>query len=138
MEEERNIITRFHENKIVNELDGIKSVVKSNHIVSIQKVIQNSIIEPKLIQYIAEIVHQTRLESNLFLGGSPRASLALMKASKAYAAMQGRDFVIPEDIRGLVYPVLRHRIILTPEKEMEGIQPDDILKHIIQKIEVPR
>jgi MoxR-like ATPase len=74
----------------------------------------------------------------LFLGASPRASVALLNASKAYAAWQGRDFVTPEDIKAVALPVLRHRIALNPEKEMEGITADDAVKQIIEKVEVPR
>ncbi|MNL38740.1 hypothetical protein D3C87_1609750 [compost metagenome] len=95
-------------------------------------------VEPKLIEYIAQIVNSTRDNKFLYLGASPRASVAILNASKALAAIRGRDFVTPEDIQELAYPVLRHRIILSPEKEMEGATADDIIKLIVQKLEVPR
>jgi MoxR-like ATPase len=72
------------------------------------------------------------------LGGSPRASIAVLNASKAYAAINGRDFVIPEDIKKVISPVLRHRIILTPEREMEGMTADKVIEMIVQSVEVPR
>jgi MoxR-like ATPase len=83
-------------------------------------------------------VHNTRNNGDLFLGASPRASLAIMKTSKAIAAINGRDFVIPEDVQFVAYPVLNHRIILTPEREMEGYSTKDVIMDIVKKIEVPR
>jgi MoxR-like ATPase len=74
----------------------------------------------------------------LFLGASPRASVAILNSSKSYAAVNGRDFVTPEDIKFVALPVLRHRVMLTPDKEMEGITTDEIVKQIVDKIEVPR
>ena len=95
-------------------------------------------IEPKLIEYIAHIVNETRNTPSLFLGASPRASLALLKSSKAAAAVKGRDFVIPEDIIEMAPHVLRHRVMLTPEKEMEGLRPDELIDIILKAVEVPR
>jgi MoxR-like ATPase len=94
--------------------------------------------EQKLTYFIARLVSLTRNNASLYLGASPRASLAIMKASKAFAAIRGRDFVIPEDIIEITPHVLRHRIILTPEKEMEGITPDDMIKKMIESVDVPR
>ncbi len=95
-------------------------------------------IKNELLDYIATIVHDTRENPDLFLGASPRASLAIMNTSKAIAAMSGRDFVIPEDIQKVSAPVLNHRIILSPEKEMEGLEPEDVIDKIVHNIEVPR
>jgi MoxR-like ATPase len=95
-------------------------------------------IEPKLIGYIAAIVSETRNNPSLFLGASTRASLAILRSAKASAAIKGRDFVIPEDIKEMAPHVLRHRIMLTPEKEMEGISPDDLIEQILKAVEVPR
>ena len=92
----------------------------------------------ELLKYMAEIVHRTRNHKEIFLGASPRASISLLKASKARAAMQGRDFVTPEDVQEITAAVLRHRIILTPEREMEGGTPDQVVQVIIDQIEVPR
>ena len=87
---------------------------------------------------IAGIIHETRNNPSLYLGASTRASLALLKACKATAALKGRDFVIPEDIIEMAPHVLRHRIMLTPEKEMEGLTPDDLINNILKAMEVPR
>src|SRR5690606_12745899 len=95
-------------------------------------------VEEKLLHYIATIVVKTRNHSSLYAGASPRASLAIFRASQALAAMDGRDFAIPEDIKRATIPAMRHRIILNPEKEMEGISPDLVLEGIIQSIEIPR
>jgi MoxR-like ATPase len=96
------------------------------------------VIEEKLLQFIAKFTHHTRNHKSIYLGASPRASLAVMNASKAMAAVNGRDFVTPEDILDVIPPVLRHRIILAPDKEMEGVTEDAVLKQIIQTMDIPR
>ena len=94
--------------------------------------------DEKLVRYIAAIIHTTRTDRALMLGASPRASLAILRASKAAAAIQGRDFVVPEDIQLVMPPVLRHRILLTPEREMEGLRPDEVVAQFVAKVPVPR
>ena len=100
--------------------------------------VENVKIEDQLIEYIAKIIGETRNHPKLYLGASPRASLSILKTAKAIAAIRGRDFVIPDDIQYVAEPVLNHRIILTPETEMEGISAEDVIAEIVQKIEVPR
>ena len=95
-------------------------------------------VEANILEYIAKIVGQTRTHKALYLGASPRASIALLNGSKALAALRGRDFVTPEDVQFLAASVLRHRIMLTPEREMEGTTTDDVVKAIVQSVEVPR
>ncbi|HRG93670.1 MAG TPA: magnesium chelatase, partial [Chitinophagaceae bacterium] len=112
--------------------------LSSAQIVSLRQQVKTLLIEERLLQFIAKLVHQTRNNKSVYLGASPRASLAIMNASKAMAAIQGRDFVTPEDILAIAPPVLRHRIILSPDKEMEGITEDDVIKQIIQSMDVPR
>ena len=90
------------------------------------------------MKYIAEIVAKTRSHPSLFLGASPRASIALLTSSKAMAAIKGRSFVTPEDVKELALPILTHRIAITPEKEMEGVENKEVIKEIIEQIEVPR
>lgn len=119
-------------------LEGINKILSADDIRYYRSLIQEVLIEPKLIEYIVTIVNETRNNPSLYLGASPRASLALLKTGKAVAAMKGRNFVIPEDIIEMAPPVLRHRIMLTPEKEMEGISPDDLIESILKTIEVPR
>ena len=96
------------------------------------------VVDEKLLRYIAEIVTQTRHDHSIYLGASPRASLALLNGARAFAAIQGRDFVTPEDIKFLASPVLTHRIILTPEKEMEGVTAEEVINQLVAKTEVPR
>ncbi len=138
LEEEVQIIERFHTKQLPDPLAMINPVLNVDQIARYQSLIGGVIVEQNLMQYIAQIVHNTRENKNLYLGASPRASLALLKASKAYAAMNGRDFVKPEDIQWISKAVLRHRIMLSPEKEMEGATTDDIIKEVVQQIEVPR
>ena len=120
------------------ELDSIVPVIDSKQLVDFQKIIQQVHIEDNLLQYIAEIVNKTRNHASLYLGASPRASVNILKAGKAFAAIQGRDFVIPEDIKAVLVPVLIHRIYLTPEKEMEGVTEVQIITDIINSVPVPR
>jgi MoxR-like ATPase len=136
--EEMEILTQFHQMGNTNVLSTIEPVLKAEQLVSLRKQVKNIVIEEKLLQFIARLVHQTRNHKSIYLGGSPRASLAIMNASKAYAAINGRDFVTPEDILEVVPPVLRHRIILSPDKEMEGVSEDAVIRQIIQTMEIPR
>jgi MoxR-like ATPase len=137
-EEELGILTKFHQMANTVALDIVKPVLSGQQINLLRQQIKSLVIEDKLLQFIARLVHQTRNHKSIYLGASPRASLAVMNASKAIAAMQGRDFVTPEDIREVVIPVLRHRIILAPDKEMEGVTEAEVIKQIIQGMDVPR
>ncbi|RYD75170.1 MAG: MoxR family ATPase, partial [Sphingobacteriales bacterium] len=119
-------------------LTDINKVLSAESIRHYRSIVQNVSIEPKLVEYIAGIVNETRNNPSLYLGASTRASLAILKASKAAAALKGRDFVIPDDVIEMAPHVLRHRIMLTPEKEMEGLTPDELITSIIKAIEVPR
>lgn len=136
--EEITILTQFHQLGNTPVLDMIKPALTGQEIVELKQKIKTLIIEEKLLQFIARLVHQTRNHKSIYLGASPRASLAIMNASKAIAAMHGRDFVIPDDILEIVTPVLRHRIILAPDKEMEGVTEDVVIRQIIQGMDVPR
>jgi MoxR-like ATPase len=136
--EELTILTQFHNMGNTQPMDMIKPVLGGEQVTSLRQQIKTLIIEEKLMQFIARLIHHTRNHKSIYLGASPRASLAIMNASKAMAAMHGRDFVTPEDILEVVTPVLRHRIILSPDKEMEGISEDEVIKQIIQGMDVPR
>ena len=96
------------------------------------------VVDPKIKTFIVNIVCATRKSGWLYLGASPRASIALMNGAKAFAAIQGRDFVTPDDVLQLVAPVLRHRVQLSSEKELEGVTVDQVIQQIVSKIEVPR
>lgn len=136
--EEKDILYRFRNDFKQNVKTQVDRVFTLKAIKKCRALIEQIHIEDSLLEYIAHIVHDTRHNGDLYLGASPRASLALLKMSKALAAMSGRDFVSPEDIQFVAYPVLNHRIILQPEREMEGYETRDIIKSILQKIEVPR
>ncbi|MEO8721452.1 MAG: MoxR family ATPase [Ginsengibacter sp.] len=138
IEEEINILLNQQSIAQNTLLDRVQRIVSATQITEYRNIINNVIIDPKLIGFIAKIVNETRNNSSLYLGASPRASLAILKASKANAAIKGRDFVNPEDIIEMAIPVMRHRIVLTPEKEMEGISTDELITDIISEIEVPR
>ncbi len=132
------ILKNAHRRQGGKEMEGVVSVIAAQQLVDFQKVIQMVHVEDHLMQYIAEIVNKTRNHASLYLGASPRASINILKASKAFAAIQGRDFVIPEDIKAVMVPVLIHRIYLTPEKEMEGISEAQIISEIINSVSIPR
>jgi len=137
-QEEATILTQFHKMGNTPVMDMVKPALSGEQIKSLRQQIKSLVIEEKLIQFIAKLVHQTRSHKSIYLGGSPRASLAIMNASKAIAAMNGRDFVTPEDILDVVAPVLRHRLILAPDKEMEGIMEDEVINQIIHSMDIPR
>ena len=136
--EEMNILTQFHSMGNTSAMDMIQPALDAARVTALRQQIKTQIVEEKLLQFIAKLIHQTRNHKSIYLGASPRAPLAIMNASKAMAAMNGRDFVTPDDILSVVTPVLRHRIILAPDKEMEGISEDDVIKQIIQGMDVPR
>ncbi|NEW81459.1 MAG: MoxR family ATPase [Mariniphaga sp.] len=132
------ILKNAHLRQGGKEMEGVAPVIAAQQLVGFQKVIQQVHVEDHLLTYIAEIVNKTRNHASLYLGASPRASINILKASKAFAAIQGRDFVIPEDIKAVMIPILIHRIYLTPEKEMEGISEAQIISEIINSVSIPR
>src|ERR1700761_4763738 len=138
LEEEIRIVTQQHQHKTNDQLAEVKPILSKEDIISLRNQVRGFHVEPKVLEFTAKIINETRNNKSLYLGGSPRASLAIVNAAKAMAAIKGRDFVTPDDIIGITAPVLRHRIMLTPDKEMEGVTPDEVVKQIIQKIEVPR
>ena len=138
LSEEVAIIHSHHERKGKLPQTMITPVLTESELIDYRSKVQEVIVEEKIVQYIAEVILKTRNHPHLFLGASPRASIAVLNASKAFAAINGRDFVIPEDIKNVLAPVLRHRIILTPEREMEGVTPDRVVEMIVQSVEIPR
>ncbi|RAU82746.1 AAA family ATPase [Pontibacter arcticus] len=120
------------------DLECVKPVLTAAELIDLRQAVQAVHLDKKLLEYIAQLVGETRISKSLYLGASPRASIALLNSAKALAAIRGRGFVTPEDIQELAPVVLRHRVMLTPEREMEGSTPDEVIKMIIQKIEVPR
>jgi MoxR-like ATPase len=138
LEDEIKILTDFQERGSLNDLNVVKPVLAVNDLKLYQKAVRQVHIEPKLVEFIARITAKTRENVDLYVGGSPRASLALLTASKALAAIRGRNFVTPDDITFATKPVLRHRVVLTPEKEMEGGTANEVIDAIMKSVEVPR
>ena len=138
LEEEITILTNQHQQKTEVQLQEVKPILSVEQIIALRATIKALFVEPKLLAYAAQITHETRNNKSLYLGASPRASLAIINGAKAIAAMAGRDFVTPDDIIKVAAPVLAHRIMLSPEKEMEGLTAADVVAQIIKKIEVPR
>lgn len=138
LEEEIRILESKHHQKNRDLEEMLSPVLTATQISTYQNIIKEIIIEQNLMKYIAGIVNSTRVNANLYLGASPRASIAIMDASKALAAINGRDFVTPDDIKKVAPPILGHRIILTPEREMEGLTPDKVVLQIIDTMEIPR
>jgi MoxR-like ATPase len=136
--EEVMILSQFHHMGNAPIFEMVKPVLSGSGIIALRQKIKTIIIEEKLLQFIAALTHQTRNHKSIYLGASPRASLAVMNASKAIAAINGRDFVMPEDILEVFGPVLRHRIILSPDKEMEGVTEDEVIRQIVNGMDVPR
>jgi len=136
--EELEILKTHNARKGAKPELSIETVLTENDLIHYQKLVHDVIIDDKILDYIAKIIHKTRNHSHLFLGGSPRASLATMITAKVFAAIQGRDFVIPDDVKAVLPNVLRHRIILNPEQEMEGLHEDDVIKMIVESVEIPR
>lgn len=138
LEEEIQILDSHHHEKLDDKLAAIQAVLSKEEIVQFRKVVKGLHVEPKLLEFIARIVSETRSNPSLYLGASPRASLAIANGAKAIAVMNSRDFITPDDVIKVATAVLRHRIILTPEREMEGLTPDEVIAQIIKGIEVPR
>lgn len=138
LEHEIAIIRNQHETKTEDKTEAVDKVITAAQLKIYQQLVKEIIVESQLIEYIAKIIVNTRENQFLYLGASPRASLALLTASKAFAALRGRDFVTPEDIKEASYAVLRHRVIVSPEREMEGLTADEIIRQILEGIEIPR
>ncbi|MEM7571407.1 MAG: MoxR family ATPase [Bacteroidota bacterium] len=138
LEEEKEILRRFRNDFSQRQEADLKAVLSAKQVATFREQIEQVFIKDELLDYIAGIVYRTRNHPDLFLGASPRASLAILKLSKAIAALDGRDYVTPDDIQYVAYPVLNHRVILTPEREMEGYSSRDVVEGIVKDIEVPR
>ncbi|MCX8081438.1 MAG: MoxR family ATPase [Bacteroidia bacterium] len=138
-EAEIMMLQRIHEGKHLNAASTkIEKILNAEHILMLKEKINEVRIEEGLFKYISEVVRKTRQHPSIYLGASPRAGINIMKASKAHALTQGRDFITPDDIKYVAIPVLRHRIQLTPDKEMEGIQPEQVITQILESTEVPK
>ncbi|WP_349352966.1 MULTISPECIES: MoxR family ATPase [unclassified Flagellimonas] len=138
VEEEITILQNHHERKGEKPQDQIKAVLSPKKLVEFKKNIHEVVVEQKILDYIANIITRTRNHPHLYLGASPRASIATLTAAKAFAAIAGRDFVMPEDVKKALVPALNHRVILTPEREMEGMTTENVVTMIMESVEIPR
>ena len=136
MEVLRNYQAGFNPRRLA--ATGIQAIVDAQSLQAARAEIASVKVADAVLDYIQRIVDESRRSPDLSLGGSPRAAIALLQTSKTLAALQGRDFVVPDDIKTLVAPVMRHRIILKPEAEIEGINPDRALERVLARVEVPR
>ena len=137
-EQELEILREHHLQRAHNKEDVVEQVITGDEIDGFQQLVRQLYVHEDVLKYITQIIQQTRTNPNLTLGASPRASIAILQASKSFAAMQGRDFVTPEDIKYVAPAILGHRVQLTPEKEMEGFSADYIIRQIIESVEIPR
>ncbi|WP_072531811.1 AAA family ATPase [Bacteroides ilei] len=138
LEEEIAILERHHTNTRLTLLEDIRPILTKEELLDMRKLTDRVFVEPSLLRYIALIVQQTRTSKAIYLGASPRASVAMLQSSKAYALLQGRDFITPEDIKFVAPYILQHRLILTAEAEMEGLTPLKVTRRLIDKVEVPQ
>lgn len=138
LDEEVEILSGSYSRKNKLDISTLDKVISAEEIAKQRDVTASIHVEPELMKYIAEVIQNTRNSSSVSIGASPRASVFVMKAAQAWAAMNDRDFITPEDVKEVINPVLRHRITLTPEKEMEGMKPDQVIQMILEKVEVPR
>ena len=138
LEEEVKVLERHHTNAKLTRLEDLKPVITHDELLQLRSLLQKVYVEPSLLRYIAAIVQKTRQSKAVFLGASPRASVAMLQASKALALLSGRDFVTPEDIKFVTPSILQHRLILTAEAEMEGHTALKVTQRLIDKVEVPK
>ncbi len=138
LEEEQDILYRFRSDFRQRLATEIAPVISREKIAECRDIVEHIHIRDELLDYIAALVHRTRTHPDLYLGASPRASLAILRLAKAVAGLDGRDFVTPDDIQRVAFPALNHRIMLTPEREMEGFSAKDVIAEILKGIEIPR
>ncbi|HFX17627.1 MAG TPA: MoxR family ATPase [Flavobacteriales bacterium] len=136
--EELEVLKTHHQRQGKQPDTEINPVMTEADLLKYRQLVQEVIVDDKIMAYIVDIIQKTREHPYLFLGGSPRASIATLNTAKAFAAMQGRDFVIPDDVKFVLPNVLRHRVMLNPEQEMEGFKEDDVIQMITESVEVPR
>lgn len=137
-EQEYQVVMQHHQNNLNDMIGQVGAVLSGAQIEALRQQVRRLHVEAKLISFITQIVQATRNNKSIYLGASPRASIGILNGAKALAAIRGRDFITPEDVLHITPAVLRHRLVLTPDKEMEGADTDDVIRDILQQIEVPR
>ncbi len=139
-EEERQLVANVTSNSLASTLDvnSIQSIADKDDILEIQNAVAAVLVDARAVEYAVKIVRATRDWGGIYMGAGPRGSISLVRAAKSYAMLNGRDYVTPDDIKYVALPVLRHRITLTADFEIEGYTVDNVLNSIIQKIPAPR
>mgnify|MGYP000910682007 CR=1 FL=1 len=138
VDEETDILRRHLEKRRLTRLEEVHPVLTVGELLQMRRQLETVYVEESLLRYIATVVQQTRMSKAVYLGASPRASVAMLNASKAHALLAGRDFITPEDIKSVTPSILQHRLILTAEAEMEGYTPLKVAQKLIDKVEVPK
>ena len=137
-DEEVTILERHQANTKLVKLEEVQPILTVEQLMELRSYLDKVIVDKTLLNYIAQITQQTRLSQAIQLGASPRASIYILKGAKAYALLQGRDFVTPDDIKTIVPPVLEHRLIITADAEMQGFTIEKLAQALLDKIEVPK
>jgi len=139
-EVEREVLRRYHQGFDAHDIaaTGLHALLTPETLSEARQAVTAVTVQESIVDYITRIAFASRQSPELLLGGSPRASISLLLSSKAYAAIQGRDYVVPDDVKALVPPVYRHRVILRPEAEIEGLDADAVMEQVLAKVEVPR
>lgn len=135
---EIEVLRRHHANSQLTRLDDIKPLLSLDEVLAYRSLMSQVVVDDTLLNYIIQVVQLTRTSKSVFLGASPRAAVAMLRASKACALLQGRDFVTPDDIKYVAPSVLQHRLILSAEAEMEGQNTARIVQTLLQQVEVPK
>lgn len=138
VDEEVEILKRHNSNSQFARINDVEPIMTKEQLTEMRRMMDSVVMEESLMRYIAEIISQTRRSKAVFVGASPRATVAVMQCAKAYALLQGRDFVTPDDIKAVAPYVIHHRIILNAEAEMSGLTPDKVARTLIDKVEVPK
>jgi len=137
-DEELEILKRHEQHSNLVKMENVHPVLSLAELLQLRSYMDKVVVDESLLRYITQIVQQTRSSRAVYLGASPRASVAMLQASKAYALLQGRDFVTPEDIKIVTPSILQHRLVLTAEAEMEGFTACKVAERLIDKVEVPK
>lgn len=137
-DEELEILKRHEQKENLTQLADIQPILTKEELLQLRSYMQHVVVDESLLRYITQIIQQTRSTRAVFLGASPRASVAMLQASKAFALLQGRDFVTPEDVKTVTPSILQHRLVLTAEAEMEGYTAYKVAQRLIDKVEVPK
>jgi MoxR-like ATPase len=139
-QQELQLVQQITNNKLGDKLDvsQVSSCISAEHIIQLQHYAATLEMDQQVVQYAINIVRATRNWPGIATGAGPRGGIALIRAARAYAVVKGRDFITPDDVKKMTLPAMRHRLVLSPEMELEGIPVDRVLTNILDKIEAPR